>query len=221
MRKFNEWYMPDNEHHLQKWMDEVGDLQHGRLVYQGHKYRAAMQHCREKRTALDVGAHIGLWSFQMAHDFERVVGFEPMAEYRECWVKNLAGHKNCELLPAACGLTKGWVKLKNYTEDSSGDTRVSNFSADEKPGYAPLVTVDSYGLQDVDFMKVDCEGYELFVLQGAEETLLRCKPVVVVEQKRDMSSNYQIPPLAAVHFLKVLGAELLGEVSGDYFLGWK
>lgn len=222
MKKFDEWWFPDNEQHLQEWMGRVGSVKHGRLTYQAHKYYGATLHCppEKRRVAIDVGAHVGLWSWLMAHDFEKVKCFEPMRLHIDCWRKNMEPVSNVVLYEEALGAIKSYVKLANYTHNSSGDTRVSNQDPLGGTGYVPMNTIDSYGFDDVDFMKIDCEGYELRVLQGAEQTLLRCKPVVIVEQKGEMSQQYNIQPLAAVEYLKDLGARHISDVGGDYILGW-
>ena len=44
-----------------------------------------------------------------------------------------------------------------------------------------LRTLDSYGLEDVAFIKIDVEGHEEAVLAGAGETLSRSKPVLLIE----------------------------------------
>lgn len=223
MKKFDEWWFPDKEAHLQEWMEQVGSIKFGRLTYQGHKYYGATLNCHpdKRRVAIDVGAHVGLWSWLMAHDFEKVKCFEPVKVHAECWRKNMEPVKNCVLYENALGANRGYVRLANYTADSSGDTRVNNECTVGGPDYIPMETIDSYGFEDVDFIKVDCEGYELRVLQGAEETLLRCKPVVIVEQKGTMSENFCIPPMAAVEYLKGLGFTHISDVGGDYILGWK
>lgn len=45
----------------------------------------------------------------------------------------------------------------------------------------PLRRLDEYRLDDVRFMKIDVEGHELEVLVGAEGTIERCSPVLLVE----------------------------------------
>jgi len=212
--------MPDKEEHLQKWMEVVNRRVHDRLTYQASKYDYASKFCKEKAVAIDVGAHIGLWSFLMAHQFERVVCFEPMPEHAECWRANMKFYSNCELHECALGETGGNVKLATYTPDSSGDTRI----AAGETGGTLMYTLDDFverlELPRVDFLKIDCEGYELFVLRGARETLIKHKPVVVVEQKGEMCEIYGAEKLAAVEFLKDLGAVQLGAEGGDYFMGW-
>jgi len=42
-------------------------------------------------------------------------------------------------------------------------------------------TLDSYNFEDVDAIKVDCEGYEYPILKGALQTIQRCRPVVQLE----------------------------------------
>ena len=42
-------------------------------------------------------------------------------------------------------------------------------------------SLDSYNFEQVDFIKIDAEGHELFVLQGAIETIKRCNPIIQAE----------------------------------------
>ena len=221
MKQFDGWMLPDHEEHLQFWMHDVNQRRHGRLSYQAHKYDLAVGYCKQKRVAVDIGAHVGLWAYQMAHDFESVHCFEPMQEHAKCWRANMAGKSNCILHECALGKSEGYAMVETRTPDSSGDTGVSGFSVEPKPGHVPMYALDRFELLAVDFMKVDCEGYELPILQGAERTLLRCKPVVIVEQKPGMAGRYDMPAQGAVKFLKNLGATLKNEISGDFILAWE
>jgi hypothetical protein len=97
---------------------------------------------------------------------------------------------------------------------SSGDTRVAG------EGDIPLERLDTFKLEDVDFIKLDCEGYELFALRGAEETLKRCRPCVIVEQKPGRGQRFGLAERGAVDYLQRLGAKLRKEMSGDFILSW-
>lgn len=81
-------------------------------------------------------------------------------------------------------------------------------------------TLDSFAFDACDVLKIDCEGYEAFVLQGAVDLLKRCHPVVIVEQKEGMGSRYGVDDLAAVRFLEGLGATMRVEIGGDFIMGW-
>ncbi len=245
MIRFEEggWWLPDGEQHLQQWMRQVNMRDPGpggesRLTYQGRKYKACRPFTRDWRVAIDVGAHVGLWSWQMARDFGRVVGFEPMPEHAACWAKNMAEADNATVLPFALGNEPGTVLLKTRTPGSSGDTGVDPVAERSSlratvhvPGYDPDAAegvaaecrrLDDFELKDVDFIKIDCEGYELWVLQGAVETLKRCKPCLIVEQKPEtgMEERYGVTAKDAIAFLEGLGAKKRLVIQGDYIFSW-
>ena len=46
-----------------------------------------------------------------------------------------------------------------------------------------MCTLDSHALLDVDFVKIDVDGYEDRVLRGAINTIQRCRPVINIEMK--------------------------------------
>ena len=209
--------LPDGEAHLQEWMDKVGHVRAGKPTYQYHKYSAALNYCKNFRLAVDVGAHAGLWSRVMALDFTAVQGFEPMKEHAACWRVNMEHAANASLEECALGESRGEVSIRTRTPGSSGDTGV-----DSEGQPTALFPLDDFNLQDVDFLKIDCEGYELFVLRGAEQTLLRCKPCVIVEQKPETGGykRYGIGVTDAVAFLEGLGAKVRVGIQGDYIMSW-
>ena len=216
MPKFHHgWYWPDHEVHLIKWMGETPPyVLNGRKAYQGNKQVLALRHCRSFHTAIDVGAHVGLWSFNLACRFEAVHAFEPVAEHRECFAKNVTTEE-VVLHDCALGATEGAVAIET-TPGSSGDSRL--VPGGNVAGGVPMRTLDSFNLRDVDFIKIDCEGYEENVLRGAEQTVLEWKPTIIVEQKRDMATRFGLRPLGAVGYLKGLGYKQAAEYGGDYVM---
>jgi len=221
-------WLPDNEREQIEWMNKHGELVNGRGTYQIKKLRAAMEHVKQFRTAVDVGSHVGFWSMHLAPKFAHLHAFEPIAEYRECFLRNLhpqlSAGIDVALYDCALGNKSGPVTLsRNPTV--SGDTwirperyPVAAGRVDE--GGVNMRTLDSFELRDVDFLKVDCEGYEYFVLLGAADTLARCKPCVIVEQKRDMAAKFGLAPQQACRFLEKLGAQPRCELGGDFVYSW-
>lgn len=217
MKFVDSWHFPDGETHLPQWMatPKARMILNGRPAYQGKKQLAAIAECGRRgrtRTAIDVGAHIGLWSFNLARAFERTVAFEPVATHRDCFELNCAGMAKLELHPIALGAEAGNVSIKT-APTSSGDSWVSG------GGEIPMQTLDSFGFQQVDFIKVDCEGYEENVLRGAAATIDAFRPIIMVEQKRDMASErFGLAKLGAVNFLLERGYKVAAELSGDFLM---
>ncbi|KKN90106.1 hypothetical protein LCGC14_0232190 [marine sediment metagenome] len=209
-------WLPDGETHLIEWMEQINKIVDGKPSYQYHKYEAAMKFVKKRRVAIDVGSHIGLWATHMARDFDLVHCFEPKLDHRKCWKKNMDGKTNSCLHAVALG--EGTKQVTLFTgPSSSGDTRIDPLI---NGGVIPMTTLDSYKLEEVDFIKIDCEGYEYHVLKGAEETLLREKPVICVEQKPGHGQNFGLTELAGVEYLESLGAVRRGGIQGDFFLSW-
>lgn len=220
------WWLPDGEDHLTGMLD-LGEVVYGRHSYQYKKYLLAKPYIKNYRRVLDIGSHVGLWSWYFQQEFQFVDAFEPVEDHRACFYKNIEG-SNVTLHPYACGSENGVVRMV-VNPTSSGDTWVDPDCLNEhqqrrmnrlEPGYAQQVVIDDFGFEDVDFVKVDCEGYELHCLEGAEGLLLQCKPVVIVEQKPGRAQKFGLAETGAVAFLEDLGMKLVGQKSGDYILSW-
>ena len=175
----------------------------------------AFRHIKSWRTAIDGGAHYGTWTRCFGDRFQRVLAFEPRTDLFECLTKNVDGYSTVEINNAALGKELGSVTVgRGPSYHNTGTAQVTG------PGLTPLLTIDSLNLTDVDFIKLDVEGYELYALQGAHQTLLRDKPVVHLEDKGH-SADFGIPRGSAGKFLEKLGAKLVDSYRGrDFVYSW-
>jgi FkbM family methyltransferase len=214
------WYFPDGETHLPEWMARVNQKRDGLLQYQLAKYTAALKFVRQRRVAIDVGAHIGQWSKNMAADFDVVHAFEPVPDYAACWQANIGDAGNAMLHGVALGAASEVVNMRCGTPGSHGDTFVAPRDQANVAFDVSMVTLDSFDLASVDFIKIDCEGYELFVVNGGEKTIRRDRPCIIVEQKPGKAQSYGLGETDAVALLKSWGATVRAVLSGDYILSW-
>ena len=87
---------------------------------------------------------------------------------------------------AATNRNEGTIDILDHT-DHGGHNHVvldsDNVKLRESQNLVPVParTLDSYNFEDVDCIKIDVEGSELLVMQGAKDTIERCRPSVQVE----------------------------------------
>jgi FkbM family methyltransferase len=213
MKQVRGFWLPENEQHLVPFL-ENGPMFAGGPTYQAHKWQKALTLFEGRSHFVDVGAHCGLWSRPLASLFATVTAFEPLQAHRDCFVKNVA-LPHVTLYPYALGDACNLVSMHSVP-DSTGDSSI-------QPGGECEVLMrplDSFKLTDVDFIKIDCEGYEAFVVRGGEDTIRRDRPCIIVEQKRQHANKYGEEPMAAVKLLQGWGAKVAFEIAGDYCLTW-
>jgi FkbM family methyltransferase len=199
-------------------MDKNGEIVDGKGTYQIKKIRVAMEHVKwfhDHHVAIDVGAHVGLWAMQLAKRFRVVRAFEPVASYRECLAINAP---EAVVYPFALGARSGRVAMHVPKLNGGLDTGGTHVGGDGECN-VDLKTLDSFDFQNVDFLKIDVEGFEDQVIAGARETILRARPVVIVEQKpHKLGPNFGIHGTPAVDSLRALGYIVAREMSGDFIM---
>ena len=210
------WKFPDFETHLPRMLKKSVDKGLP-AEYQVAVRRRSIELCENRLLALDIGANVGLWSRDFVGSFKRVIAFEPVALFRECLEHNVQG-PNFEVQPIALGDqdTQGTMII---TEDNSGHSHLD--PATMGKGNVQVVRLDTLNFHDVSYIKIDCEGYEYRILQGAEQTIRRCRPVVVIEQKPHDAYSKQYGQFAAVTLLQEWGMIKLDQVRDDWIMGWR
>ncbi|HEY1241551.1 MAG TPA: FkbM family methyltransferase [Bryobacteraceae bacterium] len=153
------------------------------------------QHLQSGGTFVDIGAHIGYYSLKAAPivgPSGRVLAIEPNPETVRKLRDNIqaSGAGSITVAPVACADAEGTLELFGAPEANTGETSLSRANASQT-GKAvtsyqvrarPLDDiVRDAGLSRVDTIKVDVEGAELLVLNGARETMARFHPMILVE----------------------------------------
>lgn len=225
MQKIADVWLPDDDN---DWLTAGGWIgTDGRQCYQWERIHTALQYLPQKRRrlALDVGAHAGLWTMQLAKWFQRVRAFEPIPTNIECWHANCDRLRPaCELVEAAVGQGRGSTELFRPSSSLSwreraGDDVVTADDETVKPrrrtaaAVVPLVHLDAWQNEPVDLVKVDVEGREYEVLQGGSRVLCKWEPVVIIEEKHD-------PLHRASTYLEGLGMKCVAKMKNDLVWIW-
>jgi FkbM family methyltransferase len=166
--------------------------------------------------AIDGGANVGAYTRALCAHFKVVYAFEPAKDTFEALSRNIHDwglDDRVILRNEALADVVGKVGLGLRRGGRSVSRTVSG------PGDLPAVTIDTLLLQRLDFIKLDLEGHEYKALVGARETLLRCRPSVMFEDKpgklRDAGRDNEDPHL----FLESLGSKKVG-CFGDGEFDW-
>lgn len=142
-------------------------------------------------TLVDVGANIGTIAFAGAAAVGasgRVIAIEPHPRTFACLLENgeLNGFTNVRYCNRAVGASRGTVGFSNRPDDDQnrvlegGTIRVEATTLD--------ALLEELGVVSVALLKIDVEGYEKHVLQGAERALARTQCVLIETVERNLSS---------------------------------
>lgn len=210
------WWFPDEETHFPRMLDK--SVNKGLPpVYQEIARRRSIALTKNRRLAIDIGANVGLWSKDLCDNFQRVMAFEPVSKFRDCLIKNVKNN-NLEVQDIALGNEETWGTM-NITPDNTGHSHIDPTSLGQ--GDTRIRKLDNLALDIVDYIKVDCEGYEYKVLLGAEQTIKRCQPVLVIEQKPHDTYSKEYGQFAAIELLQSWGMSKLDQVKDDWIMGWR
>lgn len=153
------------------------------------KRLAAVSQC-----IVDVGGNIGLYAALGAKNLPpegRVITFEPIAENLDYLQRNLSLNQLAEKVaiePVAVGKEPGELTIHLSRHNVGNHSAAKgNVSDSVESTQVPRVSLDTYFADDarrdssIDILKIDVEGYDGFVLEGAQEIIGRWKPTLFVE----------------------------------------
>jgi FkbM family methyltransferase len=164
-------------------------------TWQPESWNAIRPYLTGDAVFVDVGAHMGYYSLKAAAVLGprgRVIAVEPNPPRLKALQGNISASNAAQVhvYPVACLDRESTLKLYSATRANTGQTSLSRGDAGETGAVAaeyrvrarPLdaIVLDD-GVQRVDVIKIDVEGAETLVLRGAQWTLDRFHPVVIVE----------------------------------------
>jgi FkbM family methyltransferase len=150
------------------------------LDYQQDNLMLALSYVTDWTTAIDGGANYGIMSYHMSKKFQKVLAFEIDPDIRACFEKNMQNFNCSNVEIESCGLGETSKNVNIVRYEKSFANHVDPEAVD---GDYPLRSIDSYNFDSLGFIKLDCEGYEPFIIQGAEQTIKKYRPVILMERK--------------------------------------
>ncbi len=156
----------------------------------------------------DVGANIGIFSIYTASldTTNKIYAFEPVRNTYEILKKNISSYQNIIPFEKALGNHHTSAQIRtssSYTSvsriqdekiDSEWDTKKITFDGYEE---IEITTIDEVMKEQhiprLDFLKIDTEGYEMAVLEGAKETIQAHTPVISLSAYHRLNDKKNIP----------------------------
>ena len=150
---------------------------------------------RRGGTAVDVGANQGFFAFALSEIAERVVAFEPNPDYALFARVMLRGRATVHRLALSDEPGRATFHVPIDHDGTvlhlAGSLKGTHAQFPRRRAYDVAVrALDSFALADVRFIKVDVEGSEREVLDGARMTIARDRPPLLLEL---LSGTHQDP----------------------------
>lgn len=172
----------------------------------------------DARTIVDVGANVGQSALLFARVWPaaRIHAFEPIASTFERLVANVSGCERITPVHTALGARAGTATVD--LQRGASNNSISYSDAAARVGVVETVSIDTLdryardrGLERIDLLKVDCEGYDLEVLRGAEALLSEGRIGFVQAEAGMNPANEKHVPLGEIQsFLEGRGYVLFG-----------
>ena len=178
MKQVKGWWLPDTDTDFDRWILD-GE-------YQKRQRDAILEFVNKDGNAIDIGAHVGFWLRDMCKQFKHVYAFEPIEEVRQCLAKNVED-RNYSTYSFGLGAKNDTIKV-NYNPTETGNTHANDKGNLE----VTIKTLDSFALDNIDYIKIDAEGYEIEALIGAKKLIEKCKPFIHIEAKNKVMIKQNI-----------------------------
>jgi FkbM family methyltransferase len=169
--------------------------------------------CAKAKSSIDVGANVGVWSWAMAKHSTRVHAFEPNPKNLAKLRRNLGTVANISIHGVALGDRAGEATLRiprGAKGHSNQGASLSRAAVGDDRAYTALAVeqkpLDDCAIDNVGFIKIDVEGFEQSVLQGAGETIARDRPNLLMEIEE---AHTDIPVDDSVRRVEALGYRCL------------
>jgi FkbM family methyltransferase len=190
MKKIRKWWTPDRR------TVNTGMISEERFTCVP-SLEKAFKYVKNFNNAIDVGCWIGDSTNIISQAFKTVEGFEANPEVFECCVENLKDRNvlNCKIYNIGLSNQKGKLLFYNGKSHFSGwisgkstflETSITNKIEID------ATTLDNLNYHQIDFIKIDIDSHEGFLLDGARNFLKDNSPVILIEIKKTVHQDRQL-----------------------------
>lgn len=151
--------------------------------YEDHTIKRLLSVCSDEDVFYDVGAHEGIYSLVVKRHVPgaRIIAIEPLADRLRT---NLGLNQASDVCVIEAALGDGLGEVVITT-----DRRASNYVSRRGRRLVRVETIDhlvATGFAPPTILKMDIEGYELFALLGAQQTITVHRPLILLEMNASL-----------------------------------
>lgn len=139
---------------------------------------------RNRRVCIQAGGNLGLYPKVYSNFFDKVITFEPDKISYNVLLTNTKAVPNISSFNKALSNINGWATLNIHNRVNNGThtiVGVEDTYNEANAASVPTTTIDSLNLEYLDLLHLDVEGHESYILEGALNTILKCKPTIILE----------------------------------------
>lgn len=161
-------------------------------IWEKYLHEVFEKYLNDSSIVIDAGAFVGTHTVKLSKICKTVYAFEPLWHSYKLLEMNvkLNNCKNVILKPF--GLSDKsektyfeWNRYNNLGASALKGNNMNFFLREKEdiatPNMVNLISIDSLALTKLDFIKIDVEGYEIKVINGALNTIKKCKPYITSE----------------------------------------
>ena len=218
---------------IRKAIDRAGvTMYRNHVLPVGTDYRKTLRRLEGTesfKTVFDVGANVGQFCIACNEilDRSKIYSFEPVESTFQILQSNTAGISNIECSPIGFGDQPQTINM--YLHDLSTINSVSSQAnvprtEGQKTQLVKIVRLDDFckdrGIEQIDLLKIDVEGFDLNVLQGATRMLSERKVrYIFIEVTFDTADAHHVSYQEIADFLAPYNFKIHGFYNQNLFLG--
>ena len=208
MKKCKSYYIPKEDKSYKIYFskfDHYQEAQRNRALAQVNKWNLA----------IDIGANIGLWSRDLTTFFDKTICFEPNSNCIKYLKKNIVNEKaiiynyalgskneDKELFISINSGASSFINHVTIGYNSDCSKIYDKWPQGTKKQLVKVKILDEFNFNEIDFIKIDVQGYEYEVLKGAKKTLEINSPIICLEEEYPENSR-------TIKFLESLNYEIV------------
>ncbi|MCX6732976.1 MAG: FkbM family methyltransferase [Candidatus Roizmanbacteria bacterium] len=161
------------------------------------------------KTVVDVGANVGYFSLMIKNFYPKanIFCFEPIPKTYSCLYNNFINDKSVKTFNSAVGSEVG-NKRMSFSESSNALSQITK-GGEVKVTTTTLDTlIKEQKISSIDILKIDTEGYESHVLEGAKKTLALTK-YLLIEVSLTKNIEYSLSYLMSLLYSKEFEYQLI------------
>jgi FkbM family methyltransferase len=164
--------------------DWVGVSMYNNKSWEPHITKILKRNFKSDSVFVDIGSNYGWHSIKNSPFCEMIYSFEPQKYIYDVQKNSINENNITNIQLYNCGVgDKNETKQMSPIDYENPSINMGDLSVGIGGESIEIKTLDSFNISKVDFIKIDVQGYEKYVLEGAINTITNSKPTIIIEME--------------------------------------